>query len=76
MSEQEALLDALAVVFAPRLRGDTLLLGNGATVSLAQFAILFDVEAPTYDALVACDPEDVRGYRRFFDECKAQGILS
>lgn len=35
----------------------------------------FPVEELTYDALVAVDPENKKGFKPFFDECKTEGAL-
>lgn len=62
-------------VFGNKIIENDIMLTENRSVSLSTFAAMFPVEL-TYNSLINHDPEDKKGYRWFFDKCKAEGILN
>lgn len=56
---------------------DVINLPSKSQISVADFALLFKdaPSTPTYDDLIRIDAGRL-GYKLFFDQCKAEGILT
>lgn len=63
-------------VFKPHVNDETLNIGDGQTVSIDFFVVLFGSASslPTYAELTAIDG-GTRGYDSFFDQCKSEGLI-
>lgn len=68
---------AVRDIFKGKIKGDYIELYPFCTVEIDTFALIFSdaPDSPTYDELVAIDGGDL-GYIPFFDQCKAEGILT
>lgn len=62
-------------IFATHIKGNKIMLSDNVSVDIAKFKEVFGNENITYNNLIRIDNGD-RGYKNFFNRCKAQGILN
>ena len=58
------------------LATDIYMPGDRITVSVSEFLALFGQQEWSHASLTAKDPQNTLGYQAYFDEWKAQGIIS
>ena len=70
------------VIFSTKILGKSLMLGDGSTVDIQKFEELFVGASPDYTYMLLCaidgyvDKDNIgMGYKKFFDICKAKGII-
>lgn len=67
-------------IFAVKITGDKIALNETDAITVEKFSELFADAEPTYTGLIAVDgyvdeTNTGKGYKNFFDQCKAEGIL-
>jgi hypothetical protein len=67
--------DKVREIFHSKITEDKIILAIGQFISVSDFAALF-ISVPTgnYEGFMSVDNNEM-GYKAFFDQCKAEGIL-
>lgn len=68
-------------VLASKITDGRITIGTGITVEIDSFVTLFSECDWDYESLIAADADPSgetigKGYKPFFDQCKADGLLS
>lgn len=67
---------ALREIFESKITDSKIYFSDGVSVDFDEFEIIFGgVETNSYDSFLEIDG-DRQGFKSFFDQCKAEGILS
>jgi len=76
------MLDIIKTLFASKITDDRIYFKNGSFIEIEKFAEIFKgiPENPTYNDFISIDgyvndENHGMGYKDFFDQCKAEGIL-